>query len=132
MGNIFDYVYFRIARYFFKRDGYEASTATHVITLIVFMFLLGISLITSDSILKLRNSNVKLPFWIKLIMFAIIFVIQYFVDKRYKGKYEEYAERWGDEKDSVKFFKGILVLIFISTPFVFIYGFKWILEKNTL
>jgi hypothetical protein len=118
---IFDYVYYRLSSHFFKRDGLEAFTALMVITAIQalsFGILLLIILRATgiDSFVKPHSKS-----------FAFVYTLAsssfYFMNKKvYEGKYLFFREKWRNkESKKARFFRGILVVLFIFLPVILCY-----------
>lgn len=120
MKNIFDYTYYRIAKFYFKRDGLEAFTALLTISLIYAFYLMDIFFLAKDLFFYAEKSN-KVYLLEKIVLLLILFLIYFYNKKRYKGKYFFFREKWSKESKSKKQIKGILVIIFILSPLLLLF-----------
>lgn len=112
---IFDYIYFRVAKYFFKKDGTSAQRAIAIVT-VVQIFLIGTVLFALDRHLLKLGVSVDVAKYIGVLIAGIILLLNHI---RYKGKYFRYRERWlGREIPKGYKLKGYLVVIAIFIPFL--------------
>jgi membrane protein YdbS with pleckstrin-like domain len=110
---IFDYTYYRIAKFYFKRDGSEAVTALLTITLVHFLYLLSIVffLIGIFEIGRRKTSTLE-----KTTIVIVIFLIFLYNKRNYNGKYFNLREKWKNETKKMKIRNGILIILFVLSP----------------
>jgi hypothetical protein len=91
--SMFDCIYFRLAHFFFKRDGLSVDTAIFAISIIQFIFLI-IALILLTRMLGIDDViRAYLRFFSITITVASLGLIP-INRKRFKGKYLIFRERW--------------------------------------
>ncbi|OXA87409.1 hypothetical protein [Flavobacterium hercynium] len=117
---IFNYTYYRIAKFYFKRDGLEAFTALLTISLIKAIYLMDIIFLIRDLFLDVEKAN-KVHFSEKIVVLLILFLIYLFNRKQYKGKYILFREKWSNEQKTKKQIKGFLVILFILSPLLLLF-----------
>jgi hypothetical protein len=116
---IFDYIYFRIAKFFFKRDGSDGVTAISIISLMQACIIVAIIVL----ILKLTSlfeiaiiSGKALGCFSAIIAVALMRVNFLF----YKKKYHFLRSKWINESINKKRINGILVIFGILAPILFL------------
>lgn len=116
---IFDYIYFRIAKFFFNRDGSDGVTAISIISLIQACIIVAIIVL----ILKLTSlfeiviiSGKALGFFSVIIAVALMRV-NFLL---YKKKYHFLRSKWINESINKKRINGILVIFGILAPILFL------------
>ena len=82
MKNIFDYTYYRIAKFYFKRDGSDAITALLTLTLIMFLYFLNMFFVCFE-LLKIDINGNSTIFEKATILIVIFFF--YLIKKNTKG-----------------------------------------------
>jgi hypothetical protein len=117
--NAIDYMYFRIAKTYFKEDGKGASTALLGISLFLAALILAPILVIIGNLYGdffiLANKTVLS---IVAISLQVVFLcISYF---RYKKIGEILNSKWADEKEPDKTTHGVLVVIALLFPFILI------------
>jgi len=122
----FDYVYFIIAKTYFRWDGSTGITAVIIISMIQ-SCLIGdlLALI----ITQFFNRSELAPFSKQAGYFGvfIVFLCCFMNYRKYDGKYKELRDYWSYETRSVRFVKGFLVIISIIIPWLpmIIIGATW-------
>ena len=114
----FDYIYYRLAKLYFKTDGARSLTPLVLITLVqIFIFIDIISLINFEVWLKFVSKE-RLSFakWVYAIVYFLLLYLNY---RRYKDKFEIFNERWNGESKRVKIIKGSLILLFLISVIAF-------------
>ncbi len=116
--NIFDYSYYRVTKAYSRWDGTEGSTSIIIIALVESLFLLNVvGVIVIESFTR---SEIKPYSEIATVLILVVFAILVYLNMiRYRGKYFEYDDRWGNETSFLKIIKGILVIILILIPIIF-------------
>ncbi|HEY0056437.1 MAG TPA: hypothetical protein VGB63_13870 [Pedobacter sp.] len=118
---VFDYIFYRVAKFFYKKDGIDAMRAFVILTVIQGLMLGAIMF----SILRLKydlSQTVeykKLSGQIGMVIFVILLLCNYL---RYKGKYWRFAERWKNiETEKQRKVRGVLVVLAILLPFFLVF-----------
>lgn len=110
----FDYVYFRTAKFFFKKDGADATRALAFLSMTQSILLFELFFTINRYLLKLpiKGSDTKLA--------AIIFTffLCYLNHLRYKNKYFLFRQKWFNEENLLYTIKGYLVLLALMAPFI--------------
>lgn len=114
MKNIFDYTYYRIAKFYFKRDGSDAITALLTLTLIMFLYFLNMFFVCFE-FLKI-DINGKSTIFEKATILIVIFFIYLFNKKKYKGRYLDLRDKWINEEINKKRINGFFIVFFILLP----------------
>lgn len=113
----FDYIFFRMAQFFFKRDGSAAIRAILGISmiqmLIAFIILFAITHFTVNA--KYIHLYSK-QFASIGILITLIFII--YNHRKYKGRYSDFREYWKDELHSQRVVKGYLVIASLILPWI--------------
>ena len=115
---IFDYTFYRVAKFFYRKDGIEATRAIATVTFIqgalLSAFLVGLLRLFYDLSDIAKFS--KISSTIGLALTIIIAILNYL---HYKGKYWKLANKWKDkETKRQKNFRGIFVIFMILVPFI--------------
>lgn len=115
---VFDYIYYRIAKFYFKRDGSSAFRAISILSilqcllfseLIFFIIRIYVPISETEKYSKL-SGNIG-------VAVALIFLLLNYL--RYKGKYWQLSERWKNSDSPLIFkLKGLLVVLVILLPFI--------------
>lgn len=114
MKNIFDYTFYRIAKFYFKRDGSDSITALLTLTLIMFLYFLNIFLAFFE-LLKIDIIGMSTIFE-KVTILIIIFFIYLFNKKKYNRRYLALRDKWINEEKNKKRINGFFVIFFILSP----------------
>jgi len=113
----FDYIFYRVAKAYHKWDGNNYTTAktavgymlaTIVCDLILFLLILFYG---RDQLVLYRGS-------IKIAAVTIIIVFMFLSSKRYKNLYTALDAKWCNEEKTVKFYRGVLVVVALPLPLV--------------
>lgn len=116
MKNIFNYTYYRITKFYYKKDGSDATTALLTITLILSLFLISIEFIISGYFgLDRKISTLEI-----ILILIVMFVFYLILRKRYENKYSSFREKWIKETNNKKRLNGFLVILFILSPLILI------------
>jgi hypothetical protein len=115
---IFDYIYYRIAKRFYKKDGIDAERA--LVTLAVIHSLLAATILVIPYKLFVSYNEFMIPKNILGIGSALIWIICYILNRyRYKGMYWRFSERWKDRESYNQYvLNGYLVVVSIFIPFI--------------
>jgi amino acid transporter len=115
MWTFFDYVYYKLAKAYYKWDKDSGSTALAGLTLMQTLMLGCLILIPERLMFPVSTTSkyTKTTGYIALIIVIIIFILNYI---RYSKKYPELEERWKDESYPV--IKGALVILALAAPLI--------------
>ncbi|MFA6084451.1 hypothetical protein [Mucilaginibacter sp.] len=115
---IFDYIFYRIAKRFYKKDGIDAERALVILAVIHSLLVATILIIPYK--LFISYNEFKIPKNILRIECASIFIICYIFNRyRYKGMYWSFSERWKDRESYNQYvLNGYLVIVSIFIPFI--------------
>ncbi len=116
----FDYIFYRMAQFFFKRDGSLADRAIFGVSMIQSLIILTICLIITHFLFSTQylHSHSKQGGLIAVCI-TLLFIIYNF--RKYKGRYHIYREYWKDELHSQRVKKGYLVLFSLIMPWIMIF-----------
>ena len=110
---IFDYIFFRVAKYFFKKDGSNAQRAFAVVT-IVQTLLIGELFFTLDRYLLVTKISGDTAKFVGIVIAGILLFLNHL---RYQGKYFSYRVRWVENENLRAYIvKGFLVIAAILLP----------------
>lgn len=109
----FDYIYYRLAKLYFKTDDKNSIAPIALITLTqIFICIDLFSLFFSGILSKAFNKpTLGLSKFLYVIMAFILLIYNY---RRYKDKFNSFNERWNEESKRLKIIKGIMILMFIT------------------
>lgn len=118
MLSIFDYIYFRLAKFFFKKDGSFAPRAIAIVTLVqslILWILIRFTFNIEDS------SFIREYYKTIVVVFGVsVLVLNY---RRYNNKYREYSVRWrGSETSTQRRIRDWLVVLGILISFIISVG----------
>ncbi|RNI30427.1 hypothetical protein EFB08_03940 [Rufibacter latericius] len=125
MNFFYDYIYYRVNQFYFKKDGRNGNRSI-ILVLFSIIGIIGNVYIVIMHALNIYNPK-GIPLIVKLGIYVSMFAIYYFVNKKYNGKYNKYRFFWKNESKQTRFYKGILVILSIILPWVTccIMGLKW-------
>ncbi|WP_312306295.1 hypothetical protein [Chryseobacterium sp.] len=106
--DFFSYDYYRVAKFYYKRDGADATTALISVSAVQGWIIINILLFIKEILFN----NEKLKYgW---VVFLVVMVgILFYNKKKYKNKYLELRSKWINEEKNDKIFNGILVILTI-------------------
>jgi amino acid transporter len=113
---LFDYIFYRVAKFFYKKDGIDAFTGLCTVGLIQGLTVGVLAFSILRSIYGL-SETAKITKGSGLIGVSIGVLFLIFNYLRYKGKYWRFAEKWTDnETQQQKEVRGLLVVMAILLP----------------
>lgn len=125
MKKLFEYFYYRIAKLNFKDNRPERAiisvTATQCVVLI--NILMAISLMIFPEIKR------KFNIFEMVFILAIFFGLDYYNNKLYKGRYEEFDAKWGNEPQKKKVINMIIITLVILISWGLIFVNAWIFGR---
>ncbi|WP_123906678.1 hypothetical protein [Chryseobacterium sp. MYb7] len=117
MKDFFDYHYYRVAKFYYKRDGADATTALISVSAVQAWIVINILLFIKE--LFFQDINLKKYGW---IIFLIVMVgILIYNNIRYKNKYQELRNRWINENRKDKTMKGLIIILTIIFSWLLIF-----------
>ena len=113
----FDYIYYRLNKFYFKWDGRSGITSIIGLTMIQVLILAGI---VGFIMRKLYDRNqtthyVETGKWIMLIVYVMLMLYNF---KLYANKYNKLRFYWKDETKNTRILKGTLVILSLVVPWV--------------
>ena len=117
MNIVFDYIYYRMTKFYFKWDGKEGITA--IIGIGMIQGLLVADIIIFFSKLYMDRSDTS-PYAQQIsFAFAALTAIMIFINYlRYNGKYDILSLKWDKETKSQSYYRGVMVLLALILPWV--------------
>ena len=119
VADFFDYIYYRVAKAYFKWDGRDGATgiiAVGMIQGVVFLFVAGLFMhlfLTEGQ--ELRFKEVITPKQFAGVVMLVFIAFNYF---KYRKRYDELNQKWENEPKSTRRRNGILVVISMIAPFL--------------
>jgi hypothetical protein len=115
-----DYMYYRIAKIYFKRDGKSDITALLSVSLFPTLMLLSIVMII---IKKLYGPSfiTEHKTILSVISITLQFILLFLFYVRYKKIKDTLIIRWEREKEPDKTIKGVLVVFALLLPFILLF-----------
>lgn len=105
----FDYVYYRVCRFYLERDGKNGFTASLVVSLS--QLLIGHIIVILFFHLCLSQKLFSYLFiTYKPVYYIILFAVIIFNSFAYRNKYDLYDEHWGDESERKQIWGGVYVI----------------------
>ena len=108
----FDYLFYRLAKFFYRRDGAFASRAVITVSTVQFMLPSAIMLFIQKSLYG-RDTTSKYS-KVEAICFTsvLVFVVglNFF---KYRDKYRVFREKWKDETGSQKRIRGVGIVFLV-------------------
>ncbi|QBA22449.1 hypothetical protein EU348_15150 [Chryseobacterium indologenes] len=116
MRDFFDYHYYRVAKFYYKRDGSDATTALISISAVQGWLVINILLFIKE----LFFQDIKLKYgWI--IFLGVMVVVLIYNKKKYKNKYSELRNRWIHENSKDKAINGLIIILTIIFSWLLIF-----------
>jgi hypothetical protein len=124
MKYFFDYHYYRVAKFYYKRDGSSATTALISVSAVQGWIIINILIFIKE--LFFQDINLKKYGW---IIFLIVMVgILIYNNIRYKNKYQELRNRWINENRKDKTINGLIIILTIIFSWLLIFINLFILK----
>ncbi|PWG78101.1 hypothetical protein DDR33_24095 [Pararcticibacter amylolyticus] len=112
---IFDYIFYRIAHFFHKKDGDEGVRALAFVVVIQGLLLISLFFF----IQMISATHIDLRGWSKYVAVVLMVILGGINFIRYRGKYRYLHTRWGNnETKEQKLVRGVLVLFAIVIPYL--------------
>ena len=113
---IFDYVFFRLARWFIRYDGKDGTSAISVLSVVQIVW----ALVLFFEIKRLLTGTTQIPGGkgyggvVGLVLVVASFAFNH---RRYGKAYDTLATTWQDESSAQAVCRGVLVLLLVGSPF---------------
>lgn len=117
MSKIFDYIYYRVNKAYFKWDGRNGITSILAVSMLQTMILADICLI----IMKISfDRELLVPYakTIAYVMVGMLGIFTLFNHFKYKDKYNTLEAQWSSESKNQSIIKGILVFSLLLFPWI--------------
>lgn len=116
--DFFDYHFYRVAKYYYKRDGSDAVTALISVSSVQSWIIINILIFMKDIFFR----EIKFEYdWV--IILLIMGSTYLYNKKRYLKKYIVLREKWSKESEEKKWINGIIIItIVFSWSLIFING----------
>lgn len=118
----FDYIYYRLNKFYFKWDGENGITSVIGVSMIQCLLVFDVFLIVER--LVYSKSQIAAKGDAKIIAYAavILFIgLAIYNGFKYKHKYSEFCRQWEEESKELKIIKGLLVLLILALPWTIIF-----------
>jgi hypothetical protein len=114
---IFDYLFFRVAKAYYKWDKSEANTAVIAISFTQFLILFTIPVAVSRCFYTRTElaPNAKHYAYVGAGILVILILVNSY---RYNNKYNFYLKRWSDQSKNIKFLGGVFTLAMLLVPLI--------------
>jgi hypothetical protein len=117
---VFDYIFYRLAKHYYKKDGRDGTRAIGLLTLVQLYLFMVVFAPIYWNLISVEGKAFFTKFIGKSGFMALGFILlisNYFI---YKDKYWKLAERWrGKETPSQLRWRGIGILLAVLFPFWF-------------
>lgn len=112
---VFDYVYYRLAKFFFKKDGTLAARAIMILSLTQLLIVGDITAIIIRFFYNINETKnyTALAGQLGGALITILIVVNFL---RYRKSYLKFSKKWGDEEINKKIVRGYLVILMIILP----------------
>jgi hypothetical protein len=124
MRQFFQYMYYRMAKLHPKKK-YQEGTLS--VTMVQFLVVINAILVVN---LKLFNGEKRKFNSYEIIIFLVIFFgLDYYNNKLYKGRFEEFDARWGNEPKKKKVINMIVIVLAIIIAWGLAFINAWIFGR---
>ncbi len=124
INNFFDYHYYRIAKFYYNRDGADATTALISVSAVQGWIIVNILLFFKE--LFFQGEKIKYG-WIFFLIIMVGIIV--YNKKKYKKKYFLLRDQWINENKGDKIKKGILIIFTIIISWSLIFFNVFIINK---
>ena len=112
----FDYIFYRMTKWYYKWDGSQGQTAALGVTLIQLMILVNV-LVTVQQLFFEDFKGDQLPKPVTFGVAVLVFLACGLNERKYKKSFQTLDEHWGNETTRQRIFKGTLVIVSLLAPF---------------
>ena len=129
MKQFLEYFYYRWARLNLNtKYGYPTLAVTSC-QFLIFMNIIFFVVCSIDFLFEDLYLEKKVHQFNSIIIVGLIFGIDYYNNKLYKGRYEEFDEKWGTETKEEKRIGMLKIIIFIIFSWGLIFINAWIFDR---
>ncbi len=115
----FDYIYYRLTKFYFKWDGRTGGPGIVAVSMIQAVMFLNCVLLVQGTIQgSLRR---QMHPWEKWLIGVFFFGLVYFNYRKYNGTYNKLRFHWKDEPKAARLAKGFLVIVSLLVPWVLVF-----------
>lgn len=117
MNFFFDYIYYRMTKFYFKWDGRTGITAIIGVSMIQSLVILDIFtiILRRNYDRSVTKNYVEEGKWVTITILLSFIIFNYV---KYNGKYNKYRSYWKDESYNANLIKGWLVVLSLILPWV--------------
>jgi len=126
MKTLFDYIFYRVARFYYKWDNSNGITGIIAVTMVQALLILDLIIIISKfkydrTITSQYAPSIKLA---ASIFFIVLLLLNF---RKYYDKFHTYKKRWNGEEKNAFFNHGILVMLSLIIPWtiLILIGIYW-------
>jgi hypothetical protein len=115
----FDYIYYRITKVYWRWEKRNSISAVIAIAMLQSMLIYDIFLF----IIRLIFSRSEMAPYSKRLAYVgviLLLIFIYYNYKKYKNRFGDLQSKWKSEPSSIRFKKGILILLCLVAPWVII------------
>jgi hypothetical protein len=122
----FDYIYYRITKFYFKWDGRTGGTAIVAISIIQTLLLGDVVVFLTRLVLE-RNDTTPYSKTIACIFGGMLILFVIYNYRKYNGSYNKFRSFWKEETRIQKNIKGFLVIASLIVPWIpiILIGLHW-------
>lgn len=118
----FDYIYYRLNKFYFKWDGENGITSVIGVSMIQCLFVFDIFLIIERVIYTksavAAKGDAKIVAYLAAGLFLALTIYNIF---KYKNKYAEFCNLWDNESHRLRLLKGLFVILALALPWTVIF-----------
>lgn len=123
---LFDYVYYRLNKFYYKWDGENGTTSSIGVSmlqslLIVNTVIVFLKICMSKQQIHNAGDNLKFGY---ILLFIILNIYNF--KFRYHNKYDLFKEYWKDETKKQKTERGFMVVLALVLPWLFIISLAYV------
>jgi len=112
----FDYIYYRITKFYFKWDGRNGITS--IIGISMIQILIIIDVFTVIIRIFYERGDFQHIGFVKYLIVFLFGILSFYNYRKYHNKYHSLKAYWKDEPEKVKLIKGILVIVSLIAPWI--------------
>ncbi|MBL1220599.1 hypothetical protein JET18_07100 [Chryseobacterium sp. L7] len=122
--DFFDYHYYRVAKFYYKRDGADATTALISVSAVQTWIIINVLLFIKEFFFQ----NEKFKYGWAIFLLVTIGIILY-NKRKYKNKYLVLRNKWVNEKKNEKMVNGLIIIATIIFSWCLIFINLLIIKK---
>jgi len=125
-----DYIYYRVAKVYFKWDGRTGATGIIAVSMIEIIALLNV-IIFINYLIYDDQPNPNAGVWVCIYVLVGFFVILMNY-RKYDGKYNQLKRHWVSEPARLREIKGLLVIVALLLPWLPLFVFWFYMIRQLL